>query len=74
MRGDARDVEWHAVPGEALMSLFIRTLVALMVLIPCWFAYQPRSTAELFVFALIAFGCGRIVAVLGTPPPSDGER
>ena len=56
------------------MSLFIRTLVALMILIPYWLARQPRSTAEIFVVALIAFGSGRIVAALAAPPPPDGER
>ena len=56
------------------MSLFIRTLVALVILIPYWLARQPRSTAEIFVVALIAFGSGQIVAALATPPPPDSER
>jgi hypothetical protein len=56
------------------MSLFIRTLVALMILIPYWLARQPRSTAEIFVVALIAFGSGRIVATLAIPSPPDSEQ
>jgi hypothetical protein len=67
-------MERHALPGEALMSFAIRTLVVLAILVPYWLVRQPREFSECFVIALIAVSFGYLVAALATPPSSDGKQ